>query len=346
MSYFFGDSFCWFFHLRYYSWFARNKLEREIEVELHDLMVDDEYSEKEIVEIINGKLGYDMYYCDEDGEMNRWWDRENIDYQTPDNKPEEDYGDRPPLPFAHEMTYREFATRYRFDKKEWKRYKTIARRNSRLYNAYPGNDYFYLRILLRNRVGVRDVDDLLLGPEGNMRYPNYKLACLAWDFIDNSAEYFTAMHESYLMGWKGDRLLRFFGNIVCEGDATNIEEIWNGPKDPSLQNLTDEERIYPNGMKHLMITVPKTKRDQGYPPSWKKIRNDRVKDELQQQTLKRLAFILERNGKDYPEELPTLQENTMEDLRQEWESAHKVNRDFARQQYDHHHQSTILIQTS
>ena len=90
------------------------------------------------------------------------------------------------------MSYAQFGERYRYipTNKRWRRYQKIEPKVTRLFVAYPGTEFFYLRMLLQHRRGMRSVDELLLGPEGNMKYPNYKMACYAHDLITESKEYF------------------------------------------------------------------------------------------------------------------------------------------------------------
>ena len=110
-----------------------------------------------------------------------------------------------------------------------------------------------------------------------------------------------------MLGSFGRKLLKFYASIIQEGDATNIRELWDGY---GLQNrnrpLTAEEVLYPDGMKHHMIWVPKTLRDQGHSPDYNKLPSIRHKIACEQRTLRQLAFELEKEGIDYPPELPDL----------------------------------------
>ena len=87
-----------------------------------------------------------------------------------------------------------FARRYvwKRQKKEFQRYQRLENSSARLHLAYPGNHYFYLRILLTKRKGMTSIEELYNGPDGH-KYSSFKLACLAWEYIDDSTEYFTAM---------------------------------------------------------------------------------------------------------------------------------------------------------
>ena len=184
-------------------------------------------------------------------------------------------------------------------------------------------------------------DDLLLGPDGN-KYPTYKHACRAWDFIGDSKEYVTAMHEANQMGWYGKRLLNFFGDIIVEGDATNIAEIWNG-FDPNEPGLSEEERMYPNGMKHLMMTIPQKLYKQGLRGRNYMRFSDNNKSVTEKHTLKKLAFYLEQQGCDYPEELPPLPEDLELELSNDWIHAHKADPDESFRTYNNNKSSNFLL---
>ncbi len=203
---------------KYYSFFERNKLEYEIQEEFNK-MVNDGEDHQVIIETINKRLGHEMFYVDDKtGEIQRFFDYERAETLEEQharilkNKP------APKLPWSFELTYLEFGKRYRYEKaRGYFRYTKLQNRVTRMYIAYPGNDKFYLRILLKHRKGMTDVDDLLLGPQGDMKYPSYKLACLAWDLIDNSSEYYMTMHECWRLGCHGYKLLKFFAQIIKEG---------------------------------------------------------------------------------------------------------------------------------
>ena len=131
--------------------------------------------------------------------------------------------------------------------------------------------------------------------------PNIRLSDEAHGFIDHSCEYFGVMHEAYCMGWHGFKLMKLFGNIIEEGDATNIREIWEG-YDDSLDYVTDEMKKYPKGFKHLMITVPKRLQNQGYSFNYNHL-SENQKGICEEITLRKLPRFLEEQGKDYPPEL-------------------------------------------
>ena len=98
------------------------------------------------------------------------------------------------------------------------------------------------------------------------------------------------MDEAVKYGWYGYRLLTFLGKIICEGDATNISEMWDGP-DPDSKYLIEEEISNPNGFKHLMIAVPKPLWKQ-HGKIWKDITDNNVKKTLEQRTLKKLGYSI------------------------------------------------------
>ena len=327
----------------YYGFFLRNKLERGIEKEYLEMTRKKEDPRK-IVKHINGKLGYDMFfYNNKSKEVERFIDYEK--YETEQEKEKRFLENKPPpiLPWSFELLYEDFGERYAFCSKTkvWKRYKIIQPKVTRLFLAFPGNDYFYLRILLQKRKGMVDPEELYLGPNGQ-KYSSYKLACLSWGYIDNSTEYFTAMHEAYITGCYGYRLLKFFGLIIAEGDATNIREIWDG-MDPNAEFLTDEEKLYPNGMKHLMITVPKEIREADQCVDYKKLSNERYKKTCEQHTLRQLALFLEKQGKDYPPELPELTEENEHELTREFLFSHQLDSSVAEETYKKNTDSNKLI---
>ena len=134
------------------------------------------------------------------------------------------------------------------------------------------------------------------------------------------------------MGWYGTRLLKFFGSIVAAGDATNIQDIWNGV-DPQKKNKTDEEIMHSQGMKHLMITVPKTMRDMGCSRKYSElsIADQRL---AEQYALRRLAKYLQKQGKDYPPDLPELNEEQEFELTKEWIREHRKDPDEAKRIYE------------
>ena len=245
----------------FYSFFSRNEFEKQV-FEDYQKMLNDGKSVEHIVKTVNDMLGYDMFYKDEKGKLQQLFDYEKQEKMDEKVKREAEGRERK-LPWSFELTYKQFGTRYRFDKgrKRWFRYKVLTDTVCRLYMSYPGSDMFYLRILLKHRRGMTFVEELKLGPDGK-EYQTFKHACVAWEYINNSDEYFTAVHEANMMGWYGTRLLKFFGSIVASGDATNIADIWNGV-DPQKEKKTDEEILHSRGMKHLMITVPKVMRDMG-----------------------------------------------------------------------------------
>ena len=317
----------------FYSYFERNKLEYEIR-DKYNKMVEDEEDPKEIVKFVNDELGYEMFYVNAKGDIQRWFDWEYPETPSKKRQREEEKKPEPVLPWAFELSYIQFATRYNFKSKKvgWKRYKRFGSpRYARMYLSYPGNDFFYLRILLKNRIGVRSIEELYHGPDGK-KYPNFKLTCLAWEYINNSTEYFIAMFEAHQMGWKGQRLLKFYASIIAEGDVTNIREIWEGV-DPNKEKRTDEEKLFPKGFKDHMIYVPKTLRDEGYGPDYKLLPDDERKLCVGL-ALKSLAFYLEQLGKDYPEELPELSDQNVDELGREWRNAHKVDPEEAKRTYD------------
>ena len=324
----------------FFSYFDRNKLEKKI-FDDYKRMLDVKEDPKHIVKTINDKLGYEMLY-EKNGKVEQFFDYEKEEKKDEMKKREENGGDVKKLPWSFQLTYLEFGERYRFDPKLklWNRYKRLMDVKCRLFISYPGSDVFYLRLLLKHRVGITSVEEMYSGPDGK-RYETFKHTCLAWKYINNSDEYFTAIHEANMFGWFGTRLLKLFGSIIAEGDATNIREIWDGV-DPNKEKKTDEEIIHPNGMKHLMITVPKALRDMKYPSVYSKCSRDQQKV-AEQLTLRRLAKYLEKQGKDYPSELPELDEESGFELSKEWIREHKKDSDEAKRKYETNRKSTTYI---
>ena len=319
----------------FFSYFTRNKMEKEI-FDDYKRMLDGE-DPKRIVETINEKLEYEMLY-EKDGKVFQFFDYEKEEKIDERKKREENGEEERKLPWSFELTYLEFGKRYRYHPKlkRWKRYQQLTDVHCRLFLSYPGSDIFYLRILLKHRMGLTSVDELYCGPDGK-RYKSFKHACVAWEYITNSDIYFTAVHEAYMFGWFGTRLLKLFGSIIAEGDATNIKDIWNGV-DSNKEKKTDEEQLYPDGMKHLMIMIPKKLRDLKFPSVYSKCSMDQKKI-AEQLTLRKLAKYLEKQGKDYPPELPELEEEHEFELSKEWIREHRRRPDESKRIYEENRKS-------
>ncbi len=111
------------------------------------------------------------------------------------------------------------------------------------------------------------------------------------------------------MGCCGYKLIKFFVSIILEGDATNIRELWDGVGlQDKTRDLTPEEQLNLNGFKRHMMVVPPKLRKKGYDADWRKLPDELV-HVTQQYTLRKLAFYLEQEGRDYPAELPDLGNN-------------------------------------
>ena len=87
--------------------------------------------------------------------------------------------------------------------------------------------------------------------------------------------------------------------------------------------LTEEEQACPNGFKDHMIVVPKELLKAGYSKNWRQL-PDNLKPLAEQYTLRKLAYYLEENGKEYPPELPPLTESNKFILNAEWRHAHEM----------------------
>jgi hypothetical protein len=136
--------------------------------------------------------------------------------------------------------------------------------------------------------------------------------------------------------------------LICS-DVTNVDEIWNGPsqEEEAQDELTS---LYPNGYKHLMMLFPEEikRRVKGFNHNFHELPNDILKQQCEQYTLRKLASILERAGKEYPGELPVLTVQDSKEQTREWLNAHNYNSDAAMTIYDSHKQSntsTIIILT-
>ena len=137
-------------------------------------------------------------------------------------------------------------------------------------------------------------------------------------------------------------ILKFFGGIILEGDATNITQLWNGGDlDPNDPNLIEEEKLYINGFKHLIIWVPQKLRDAGYGKIYSKLPADK-KEIAEQHCLRYLAFWLEQNGRDYPPELPRLTEENEHELCREFQHAHEMKPEEADDLYNRN-KSSIFV---
>jgi len=323
------------------QFFERNKLEKEIH-EKYLRMVQEKKSPENIAKQINKELEYEMFYV-EDGNLKRFFDYER--QESRDKKEERMRENKPPplLPFCFELTYPQFGSRYRFqgpkNKKVWKRYTRLENPATRLPLRFPGNEYFYLRILLKHRKGMISDLDLYNDPNG-VRQDSFKLACLKHGYIKDSEEYFTAMFEAHQLGSFGHKLLYFFACIIAEGDATNIREIWDGSGLEDKRIKTDEEQLSPDGFKQHMIIVPEELRKRGFGKDWRQLPTDRLKEASVQYTLRKLAFYLEENGFDYPPELPPLNEANKFALHAEWLHAHEMEPDEATKTFEKNISST------
>ncbi len=327
----------------FYQFFERNKLEYEIREEYLKMMASNDPPAR-IVKVINDKLHYEMFYVHE-GKVERFFDYEKEEH--PDAKAERLLNKLPPpkLPWSMELKYTDFGKRYvhKGAKIGWRRYKMLKTICTRLPLAYPGNDFFYLRILMSKLKGMKHVDELFLGPDG-IKQPNFKMACLAWGFIDDSTEYFTAMHEANLLGFYGKKLLGFYSSIIREGDATNIREIWDGQGlDTKNKPLTEEEKEYPNGMWHLMTSPPKDISTQ-YGHNVLTYRRE-LRQRMEQLTLGKLALMLEEEGCDYPEELPALEDEKKYMMTEEYILAHRSDPDKATREFNKRYDSINILFT-
>ena len=333
----------------WYQFFERNKKEKEIQEEYEE-MKRNKVNPEVVVDTINKKLGYEMLYVKNE-KVKRLFDYERQETELEKEIRKIDKSPRPRLPWSFELLYTDFGKRYLFDRKSksWKRQKKLSTRVTRLPLRYPGNEYFYLRLLLKHRKGMTNVDDLYNDPDGN-KCPSFKLACLSHDLIDDSTEYFTAMAEAKLLGSFGLQLLYFYACIIAEGDATNIREMWDGVGLEEKRNklkkknktLSEEEENYINGFKKHMIVVPPPLIKKGYSKDWTKLPSEHLKYECEQYTLRKLAHYLEHNGQDLPPELPPLDKSNKYALNAEWIAAHETDPDQAERDFEKNIASILI----
>ena len=326
----------------FYQYFEKNKEEYEIREEL-DKMIHADEDPRNIVKTINEKLGYEMFY-EEEGEVKRFFDYERQESKEAKSERLSKNKPRPRLPWAFELTYAEFGKRYNHKgkKKGWRRYKYLTTCCTRLPLAYPGNEFFYLRILMSRHKGMKHVDELLLGPDG-LPQPNFKMSCLAWGYIYDSTEYFTAMHEANLLGLYGKKLLGFYCSILKEGDATNIRELWDGKGLKEISDrrpLVDVEKQYPKGFKDKMMIIPKNVSDV-YGHNYE-FYTDEIKHAVEQLTLKELSKMLEEEGVEYPEELPPLEPGLVHQLTKEYIRAHRSDPNKCEREFNKNYASTYI----
>lgn len=334
----------------WYQFFERNALEKEIYEEFEKLK-EEKISPDIIAKTINNKLKYEMLYV-KNGKLKRFFDYEKEETKLEKDIRKLDKTRGPRLPWSFDLLYTEFGKRYLFDSnsKKWKRRTNLKTVVTRLPLRYPGNEYFYLRILLKNRKGMTDVKDLYNDPKGK-KCTSFKLACLAHGLIDDSTEYFIAMSEALSLGSFGLQLLYFYASIIAEGDATNIREMWDGvglqEKEKRIKKknkkLIEEEEKYLKGFKRYMITVPKELTNRGHSKDWTKLPTDQLKYECEQYTLRKLAFYLEKIGKDLPPELPPLNKENKYALNAEWLAAHEADPDEATRTFERNIASTTIV---
>ena len=326
----------------FFQFFERNKLEKEI-YEKYLKMKEEKKNPEVIAKKINDALEYEMFYV-ENNELKQFFDYERQETKKQKEERERENKPQPLLPWSFELVYPEFGKRYVFKKgklKTWKRYKKLENPSTRLPLRFPGNEYFYLRILLKHRKGMTSDLDLYNDPDG-VRQNTFKMACLKHGYIKDSEEYFTAMYEAHQLGSFGLKLLYFFAAIISEGDATNIKEIWDGVGLENKKTLTEEEQLCPNGFKDHMIVVPKELLKKGHSKDWRQLPNN-LKPLAEQYTLRKLAFYLEENGKEYPPELPPLTESNKFLLHAEWLHAHEMESDEATRIFNANIASTLIF---
>ena len=97
------------------------------------------------------------------------------------------------------------------------------------------------------------------------------------------------------------------------------------------------ESLYLTGYKHLMMLYPDhVKRMPGFHYDYNSLPNAVIQQECEQYTLKKLRFVLDRSGADYPAELPQLIASSSAQQSKDWLSAHNYDSDKAVKIYDAH----------
>lgn len=314
----------------YMKWMAKNQEEHEIVEAMQD-EIDNNLTPVVTMNNINAELGYNMFCVQ----------RENGQDVVKRMKDTMMGNNDDDLPFAFELTYENFAKRYRYDNskdnKRWKRRRmNVADVVVRLYMGYPGTEYFYLRKLLRTRTHILHVSDLKRHPETGEEFVDYRDTCIALGLVNSSKEYFHCVHEAQQMGFSGWKLLGMFAQMIIATDVNNIGEIWNGPEEGKQHD--EVEQLYPKGYKHLMMQYPDHIRKMaGFKYDYWELPNETLREECEQYTLRKLNYMLERSGTDYPIELPTLDSETCKKRRtKEWLAAHNFDSKKAQHIYKSH----------
>ena len=315
----------------FYKWMARNRFEYEIYQKFQTIVDgEEEYDKIALMKKTNKELGFNMFeIVQEDGEDEI---RRMKDILM--GNPEED------KPFSFEITYEEFGKRYRFEKTWIRRKRDVEKQVVRLYIGYPGTAYFYLRKLLRcdRMTHIFYPEDLMRHPETGEEYKDYREICVALNLVNSSKEYFHCIHESQQMGFGRWKLLGLFAQMIIATDINNILEIWNGPK--VTPNIDLIERAHLNGFKEDMMLFPEhVKKMPGFNWKYSDLPNDIIRNECEQYTLRKLKYILERSGVDYPKELPPVIEQMKENRTKEWLAAHNFDSEKAKKIYASHKSS-------
>ena len=333
----------------YWQWFNRNKLEYELFQKYSEFIGKSEnMKESTLVKIknqANKDFGYDLFTIStcKKSKTSTFIRMKDTSYSTKSLG----HYDGENVPLAFELMYEDFGRKYRFDdsKKNWTRRKRDDDVIVRLYMGYPGTEYFYLRKLLRHRIGPLSVEDLLVHPDNEeMTFKSYKHACVVLQLVDSSQEYYHCMSEAQDMGFTRGKMLGLFSQMIICGDITNIGEIWDGVEVTEETELDEIEEKYPHGYKHLMMHFPPSLLKQIFkkypkftydytelPLEWQR--------QVEQFTLRKLNKILERSGVDYPKELPPLEEINAQEQSREYLEAHNFKVDIAQQVYDSHRSS-------
>ena len=333
----------------YWQWFNRNKLEYELFQKYSEFIGKTEgVKESVLVKMknqANKEFGYDVFSMSncKTSKTSTFIRMKDTSYSS---KSLVHYkSDNVPLSF--ELMYEDFGRKYRFDddKKTWKRRKRDDDVIVRLYMGYPGTEYFYLRKLLRHRIGPLSVEDLLVHPDDDeITFKSYKHACVKLQLVDSSKEYYLCMSDAQDMGFTRGKILGLFAQMIMHGDICNIGEIWNGVEVTEDTELDEVEEKYPHGYKHLMMHFPEKllkrifrkypKFSYDYtilPLEWQR--------QAEQFTLRKLNRMLERSGTDYPKELPPLEEISAQEQSVEFLSAHNYEVDVAQRVYTSHRSS-------
>ena len=154
--------------------------------------------------------------------------------------------------FARDLYYWQIPEHYTWQAKEsiWKRAVKKTRRIGRIYFVPPTQDRFYLRyfkylykikfrLLLQHIKGAKSFDELLLKPDSNDKYANWKEACLGHKLIYDDQEWNDCLEEA--SRFKSASAMRtLFALILIHGTPTYPMQLWEKFKDDLSDDFVHE----------------------------------------------------------------------------------------------------------